>query len=434
VSAPRENGRRSRTPRALATVVVVLFVLVLAARSLWHGVEVLGPAFDYRRDLLQEYVMARAVLDGESPYQPLSALARRYLALPSDARAVFPHETPHPPSVVPLVLALGYLDYRTVGVLWFALSLLALVLAARELGGIATGSPGRVLPWAAALLLLLSSSAAYHDLILGQWNGFVLLFVLWGLGALHRQRPWRAGLSFGLGLAVKLFGLPVWLFLLARRRFATVLAGGAVFAVLMVVSLAILGPDPVIGYFTSVAPRVAAAYESDNIALLTVGHRIFAGVSSSVLVSVTLPPIIDRPEWARPFSLALWLVFLGVTLAVALRLRRTQSSIAYLSAASALIAPVAWAHGLLAFAPLLAIGWRDRAQLFSSRASRIAAFTCALCVWNVDRLREPILGGRAVASAWYHLLLAAPLVAALALLAVFGLRMVRTADGDSHDA
>jgi hypothetical protein len=90
-------------------------------------------------------------------------------------------------------------------------------------------------------------------------------------------------------------------------------------------------------------------------------------------------------------------------------------------------------HGLLQFAPLLALGWRDRARLFPSPAWRAAAALFAVCVWNVARLRDPIVGARAVVSAWYHPLLAAPLIAAIGLLAVFGWRMIQVGGSDDHE-
>ncbi len=50
----------------------------------------------YRKDFLQEYLLARAIAEGVDPYLPIPMLADRFLGqLPVP---LFPHPTPHPPT------------------------------------------------------------------------------------------------------------------------------------------------------------------------------------------------------------------------------------------------------------------------------------------------------------------------------------------------
>src|SRR4051812_37983650 len=78
----------------------------------------------YRKDFIQEYLLARAALQRLPAYAPLPVLAREIIG-PLD-RPIFPHPTPHPPAVVILALPFGFFSYRVATSLWLLMELICL--------------------------------------------------------------------------------------------------------------------------------------------------------------------------------------------------------------------------------------------------------------------------------------------------------------------
>ncbi len=152
----------------------------------------------YRKDLLQDYLAARAILDGSDPYVSMGALRARYL--PKQDRALaFPHPTPHPPPALLLTLPLGLTAYPWAAVAWlvFGYGLLgcSIVLVVRATNSRSHGVPVDLTP---PLNPLPAGSASNSP----PWEG--------GVGGVGRQRTSPAdsivpqSLSAGARLAAQL--------------------------------------------------------------------------------------------------------------------------------------------------------------------------------------------------------------------------------------
>src|SRR5262249_2347242 len=70
----------------------------------------------YKKDFIQEYLMARATMNGINPYLPLPDLAALLMNYPGYWWLA--HPTPHPPIVGALSLPLGFLTYENAAIVW----------------------------------------------------------------------------------------------------------------------------------------------------------------------------------------------------------------------------------------------------------------------------------------------------------------------------
>ena len=118
----------SRQPVMLLLKYLLLLVLVvLSLFNVFIGAQALAPPNVYRKDFVQEYVLARAIRAGVNPYLPVDELAEIFVAPASGLVPTYP--TPHPPPVAVFSLPLSLLAYEQAAVLWFVLEIACLLLA-----------------------------------------------------------------------------------------------------------------------------------------------------------------------------------------------------------------------------------------------------------------------------------------------------------------
>ncbi len=106
--------------------VVLAFLLTLASLSATFAISA-GQRPPASRDLPQDYVAARAWLDGGSPYQPLADLYQRYGFPPADDDVLVPYN-PHPPTGILLTAPLALLAYDDAVSVLLGVQLAALAL------------------------------------------------------------------------------------------------------------------------------------------------------------------------------------------------------------------------------------------------------------------------------------------------------------------
>jgi hypothetical protein len=305
----------------------------------------LSSPYVYGRDFLQEYLLARAVADGNDPYLPVRVLAEHYLGEMSVP--VFFHPSPHPPTVGLLLLPLAFVDFGSAIRIWLAIELVllgsAIYLLGRSLGG--RFSPLTAL---ATALALIAWGPVFTELIAGQLM-IALLFLLAAAAlALRSDRPMLGGLILGLAVLVKPVPWPILLLLTVRRDWR--ILGVSLLTILVGYGIAIwmVGLDRLLSYFTRVLPVVTETYKvsASNLSLWTLGWRIFHGLEEVQVPGIVAPPLVVSESGAA--MLAALLPFL-VTIAclLASRHRDPDSQFALLTCASILTSPIAWNHYLV---------------------------------------------------------------------------------------
>ena len=128
----------------------------------------------YRKDFLQEYVLARAVLDGSYPYAPMPEMTARFDLPPS---VPWSHPTPHTPAAAILSSADGAVSPSGRRHHLGSPSSLACLAIVVELLARAWGEPVPLLMKVAIFLMSLATGPVLHELWFGQFGAILLLLL-----------------------------------------------------------------------------------------------------------------------------------------------------------------------------------------------------------------------------------------------------------------
>ncbi|HVC35515.1 MAG TPA: glycosyltransferase family 87 protein [Chloroflexota bacterium] len=353
----RAPGIRLLRAALLAVAIVVGLFLGGAATTTLRAPGV------YDKDLLQDYVMARAIEDGTDPYLPIQTLAERYLGrLPEAPR---PTPSPHPPFAGFLLVPLTVVDYPTAAAIWMVLEAACLAASVQLL---ARAAGARLAPaqTICIAILLLAWYPVFSDLENGQFMVVLLLLLTGAWLAFRAERHALAGVLLGLTVLIKPITWPVLLAFLVRKNWRVVGPSAATLLIGYLVAGLVIGFDRIIVYVTRVLPAVSTLYgaTSLNLSLWAVGTRFFTGtellsdngVNQSV---VRISPLVSAP-------LAAQIVSIGVPLAlllVACLLVRTHLgddwTLGVMTCVSILVTPISWGHYLVlaAIPATLVIQW-----------------------------------------------------------------------------
>ena len=105
------------------------FLLAMAVLSAvgagWRLAESFSPDELYRKDFIQEYVLAKATLAGEAPYLPMPDMVARWFD--PATKVNWSHPTPHTPVTAVLSIPVAWLDYPLAAFLWLVFELVLLI-------------------------------------------------------------------------------------------------------------------------------------------------------------------------------------------------------------------------------------------------------------------------------------------------------------------
>lgn len=281
------------------------------------------------KDLVQEYDLARALLDGTDPY------SAGYL-------------TAHPPTAGLLFLPFALLNYPTAAAIWFGLEVgflaLSVYLLTRAAG--ARLSPLTILAiWGA----LMAWHPVVSDLTWGQLSLAQLPLLAGSWWALRNHRQGPAGALLGVSLLIKPFLWPLALLFLLYRDWRLLRATAVTLALGYGITLWRIGLEAHVTYVTQTLPVVDRMYRAhfSNISLWSLGWRVFDGTGFDPLVHPTAPPLVPSPQAAQIVSALLPLLTL---LAGCLAIRRLESrewAFGLMICVSLLVSPIAWTHYLV---------------------------------------------------------------------------------------
>lgn len=326
VSPPASGLRWPRLGRRALGCLAFLGLLTLGLQ-----VAVLDEQRVQMKDFVQEYLLARAVLDGANPYLPQPLLAARYMP-PAEA---LPHSTPHPPLVALLSLPLGLLPFATASALWFALELGML------LGMLALAARAQGLRWSrgttfAAFCILLLWPPVQFELLAGQLTSAVALLLVGCWCAYRAGRPRLAGVLLGGAVGIKLFPVVVAGYYLLRRQGRVLLWAAATVAATTGLAALALGDEAMVAFLVEGLPSTSLyRAASHGYSLPPALWRTFAG-------NATLAPLVELP-WAAPWLSGLAaIVVLGVAAFAIRRARDADGEFGLALCAVVLASPLAW--------------------------------------------------------------------------------------------
>ncbi len=357
---------------------ILLFLLfaALAIDNFRAGMDSLQERHVFGKDFLQEYLLAVATVRGEDPYQSVSQLEKKFLNIAGETN-VFPHATPHPPSLIPYILWMEKFDYFTMASFWMVAEVLmtftSVFFCWRYL------SLTKISPYSlfSFLAFVAGSQVFRSELISGQLNSVLLLLVTGMLIFEDRKKDLLAGTCLGLCLSIKFFGIAFLVFYLLKRKFKLVIVSVLIFLFSLGVSSVLISVETTFDYFISIAPQVSKLYQGDshNFSPLVLPQRIFEGTHSLVSTkNKAIEPLVLLPSLIEPlkYLLALFLLLVSLLQAVSEKERRLQ--IPSLIVGSLAVFPNLWEHSLLVLIPVLLPTWSNSSRIKLSEVLILVLF------------------------------------------------------------
>lgn len=345
-----------------ACLFLLLFLASMGIMRLTLLRDSFGESYLYRKDILQEYLLARATLAGDDPYRPLPHLAYDYLSVRDPQ--ILPHPTPHPPSVIPLVIWMGLVDYGFVTIAWMVLELACVVWIGWHIAQRLAVAPR----WFWGLMIALAL-VGWHpvtlELVYAQLMILLLVLLLLGLRFSMQDRDIVAGILIGLAVAIKLMAWPLWLLLILRRQWRALFASLACFSCLSLVGFSIIGPNHAMTYYLEVSRNVSGLYRACtyNYSLSTIGWRVFSGAQCDTIIGVVAQPLVLNSALVHVVAWALPVALLVCCLIACVNTEDLELQYALMVGACILVSPIAWMHYLvLAVIPFVVILTRLRGK------------------------------------------------------------------------
>jgi len=337
----------SRNPCMVALKrMLVIAIGILGLLSLAISTQSLLPHNSIRKDFVQEYLLAKAVLTGIDPYTPLPELADRLIGpLPN---LIFQHPSPHPPPVILLSLPLGWLTYQQAAIVWFAFELSCILVSVYLLLQW-SGMRANLMLVLICTLFALAWSPFRQELTVGQLMTLNLALLIGSWQMLRAGKEIRGGILLGCAIAFKLIAWPLVILLVLRKKWRAIGATGAVLVSANGLIALFIGLQTVADYYVKVGPLVSTLYRSycGNFSLWSIGWRVFAGTGTPVLTAVNAPPLVEAPNLACYSAVILPVILLTVGVFLAMRTSTFDASFGIMTCVTLLIAPITWSHYLI---------------------------------------------------------------------------------------
>jgi hypothetical protein len=317
-----------------------------------------APNFLYRKDMIQEYLMARALWAGMDPYLPCPELAMRFLgSLPTN---IVNHPTPHPPPLALLSLPLGLMPYKTAALVWFFLEICCLFAISWMALKWLTGRKGSTLLWQSVLMMmaLLTWTPLYLELYFGQVMILLLSLIILSWQLFIRKKDLAGGLLLGGAVAIKIIAWPIILFMALKRNVRATCAALAVVVFLNLVAGLVMGFNCLAYYYLQVGPLVSKLHNNsvDNFSLWTVAARLFLGTGNQIILGIEAPPLYASLHLAKSTITVLPIMAFIFGMVWAYLAMDREIAIGILICMTILISPVAWSHYLiLCLIPLIIV-------------------------------------------------------------------------------
>lgn len=322
---------------------LIILIALVGLQNFLLSLKSLKPELVYKKDIIQEYLLAKAVLSGVDPYLPCPELAQRFVG--SVPYNMVLHPTPHPPPVAVLSLPLALVSYPQAAIIWFILEFVGILIFCylmiiwnSETNGLST-----VLYVPLMIFVLLSWSPFLIELFYGNVSIPLMFLIAGGWQALRSGRNLQSGLLIGSAVAMKLFVWPIIVFLAVKRNWRSAGSAIGVLGMANFVAALLMGFDKVINYYLAIGPMIAQVHrvQGFNFSTWTIFSRLFSGIGSEVLLGVEAPPLVYMPNIVL-FSFVLPAAFLIIGLTLAVKARSLDAAWGMLVCVCILISPVAW--------------------------------------------------------------------------------------------
>jgi hypothetical protein len=325
---------------AFSALLCSLSGLLLASMSL-------SPQHIYRKDFLQEYLLAKAALENINPYLPLSELADHFFGgLPNP---VWAHPSPHAPPLAILILPLALLSYPQSAIVWLFFEVFCAALSIYIIFNHLGIRKLRVIKIPLIFVVLFSYSPFVEGFVYGQLHSPILLLLMTAWLALRRNYSEIGGILIGTALTIKFMGWPILVFLGITKKWSAVFSAVSAILLIYAVTGVVIGFDSILYYYREVGSTVESLFRAapGNLSVWSLGWRLFEGIYCPVLAGISAPPLIAAPNLAPIASMVLLGVFVACGIVLAGRAHQIDIAFGVLACVSVLANPIAWSFYLV---------------------------------------------------------------------------------------
>jgi alpha-1,2-mannosyltransferase len=325
----------------LRYVLVALIVIMGITRLRLILILIAYPNTYMDRDTLTYFLMAKAILAGLNPYLPLNELALKFVG----SGAFLTHPAPTTTTMALLFIPLTIFGYDTSVVIWLIIELLLLAAIAYLLPFLWNGKRN-VLVFIFLFFLLLAWYPVMVDLLLGQLSIMLTFFLLVGLLAIRRGHKVLGGVLLGVSVAIKMITWPLIVYFALKKEWKTVLSSILTILSLNIISVFIIGVNPMLEYYLRISTQVSVIYHGflKNYSLWSIGYRFFEGTGPTGDGYISAPPLISLPHIAPFVSAGLAVAFLVIGLIWAMRCKDLDIAYSIMICVLIAISPIAWDH------------------------------------------------------------------------------------------
>lgn len=309
-------------------------------------------------DFAAYYLAGQALRAGQDPFD--ATVAER-LAAAAGIREHTPYI--YPPLLALVIQPLTFLEYPLAAVVWFVLSVLALILSVRLLLRFLQ-VPARLVPY--LVLPVFFVPPVHYTLELGQINHFLLLLLVAAAVEFRSRREVSVyhaalpGLLVGSAAALKVFPMGLGIVFLLTADFIA-FAAMLLTAGLLTAGSILYGSNAVsaIDWFQQIAPQITAErlITPNNQSLHAVCVRLFTAhsfeavpLSDSLSTTVTVRPLVQAPNYASMVATPLSAAVIIITMWALFAQRHSMSPLthttrfALMLTATLIVLPVVWDH------------------------------------------------------------------------------------------
>ena len=382
------------------------------------------------RDLTQLYLAAKANSAGISPYLAISELRATRFGISSNYQE-FP--TPYPPTIVLLISLLAQGSFRAFHWTFDVLYILSVLGCAALLLRLSAQEERSIFTTIGLAALLLCSNPCRFGLLFGQFDPFILFFLLAGCFMFSRGREFASGAFLCLATSIKFLGWPVLLAQIIRSRRS--LQGAFICAAFLLggVLLSFNVVDITQRYLPSMS-RTA------RIVIPSIGNQsafaLFDKLTRPPEVQLTAQGAISITEVELPDTTGLRVAFAVATVLTLLAaiwsttIADSYAASAWLLAAALVLSPLVWGFYYLLCLPFLFHVWKTE----KSRIWKLVLllFCCSAYVFDAPSAANLFAAWTATGpgtfpmSATHAILAVLPFFFLLALVARTGIELKRS--------
>lgn len=343
-------------------VFLLIIVLLLILNFTIKNIEIFNGKLIYQKDLIQDYLLAKALQNQVNPYLRIDELLKIFINIPAEFRTPFGHPSPHTPLNILLFYPFVFLPYAWAAFLWFVLELILLFILLKKILVTLNFPKLSSFKFLILYLTIISSGIFLVSSALGQIN-IILLFLFYQFYALYKKKQEKsAGIILGIIFGLKFLGWPIFLFLLFRKKIKILLAALFSFMVANLLAASLVNGYYILDYYQNVLPYVGEFYRYyyANQSIFVLSQKLFIGQG---YVDPQIGAVFFEPLWSKPelATYSNFIIFVCLFLAIRQIAKKVYSFDLCFNIClvlSLFANPIAWEHYLLMIIFPLIITWK----------------------------------------------------------------------------